>query len=272
MSEPTAIAAEEVDAPSSPQSTTARDAAVFKSNAPKDNPNPKKIAIKNKDHTTAAAKVKRPTLCLREVSRHLKFFLPLHVANRACQTDMGRLIQTPESRRNLAIHGRASAVTAVAAFEYMAEEIFKGAIKHARKRKAGTVNLLDIQRSIIVNSRLARSLRYNRMAVSNSANPLGIVPGMMIGLKHQGKGKKKEEAAPVKQAEEEEDDEDEDGQEDEEEEEENNDSATDSDSGEDEDEDEEEEEEAPKNTKANGKKTGKAGDVAPERNSYEVEF
>lgn len=171
-------------------------------NSPKDKLAPKKAALTSKAKATTAAaggedgtrpidkisKPKRPTLGARELSRKLGLSLPLHVAARACQNDMERLApQTIGPRRSVAIHGRASAVTTVAAIEYMAKKVYQSAIAHARKRGAGTVSLLDIQRGIIVNPRLARSLRYSRVAVSKSANPLGIVPGMMIGIKHKKK-------------------------------------------------------------------------------------
>lgn len=163
-------------------------------NSQKDTLTPKKIAstpIKSTSSGNAVDKIgkkKRPTLGMREVSRRLGLSLPLHVAGRACQNDMERLgTQVNMTGRNMAIHGRASAVTTVAAIEYIASEVFKSAISHARKRGATTVSLLDVQRGIIVNPRLARSLRYSRVAVSNSANPLGIVPGMMIGIKHKKK-------------------------------------------------------------------------------------
>lgn len=185
-----------------PQGIVGRVVNFVTGNSPKDKLAPKKAALTSKAKATTAAtdgedgarpidkisKPKRPTLGARELSRKLGLSLPLHVAARACQNDMERLApQTIGPRRSVAIHGRASAVTTVAAIEYMAEKVYQNAIAHARKRGAGTVSLLDIQRGIIVSPRLSRSLRYSRVAVSKSANPLGIVPGMMIGIKHKKK-------------------------------------------------------------------------------------
>lgn len=194
------------DAPT--QSIVGRVVNFVTGNSPKDKLTPKKVGFGNKakaaasagtDGTSAVAKISKPkrlTLGAREISRQLGLSLPLHVAARACQYDMQRLTsQTVGSRPRFAIHGRAAAVTTVAAIEFMAAEIYKSAIFHARKRGASTVSLLDVQRGIIVDPRLSRSLRYSRVAVTKSANPLGIVPGMMIGIKHKKKKQQVEEGA-----------------------------------------------------------------------------
>jgi hypothetical protein len=170
-----------------PQGVFGKVMGLIKGKSAKDKMKPKTMNVSSAAKTTSgtAPKPKRYTASLREISDRLHLSLPLRVTHRSCQHSMTRLTSKPP--RSLIIQGRASALTAVAGFEMIIERILRGAIDHARARGAGTVKLLDMQRGVMVQPRVARSLRYSRIAMANSPNPLGIVGGMMIGLRNKKK-------------------------------------------------------------------------------------
>lgn len=150
----------------------------------KDSLAPKKAATtikKKKAHSSGKFAAVGP----REMSKGLNLTLPLRVAHRSCQRYMPRASATS---RNHIIYGRHAAVTAICSIEYVLEKIMRGAIRHAIRRDAKTVSLLDTQRSVITQPDLAYSLRHASVAVTNAPNPQGIVPGMTIGLRNKKRG------------------------------------------------------------------------------------